>query len=223
MQNDLQAIARAHRIGQTKVVKVSGCMIRLSRWSSSCHQVYQLICRGSVEDQMLDRIRRKLFLSVKVMNSDTSASAKGSTLGSTELLDILRKGSSALSNVEDGMDLAQFLDAGIEEILSESRSRENMRETKIKHELGDSKIDNEADDERLLKDAQEEESRLLSGIAQVKCRLFEGKVVNRVQDNKDIAKEWQDSQNLQNPTKADPAPHAPTTVVINPPHSPTRA
>ena len=168
---------------------------------------------------MLDRIRRKLFLSVKVMNSDTSASAKGSTLGSTELLDILRKGSSALSNVDDGMDLAQFLDAGIEEILSESRSRENMRETKIKHELGDSKMDNEADDERLLKDAQEEESRLLSGIAQVKCRLFEGKLVNRVQDNKDIAKEWQDSQN---PTKPNPASHAPTNVVTNPPHSSTR-
>ncbi|EED81795.1 predicted protein, partial [Postia placenta Mad-698-R] len=45
-QNDMQAIARAHRIGQTKVVKV-----------------YRLICQGSVEDQMLDRIRRKLFLS----------------------------------------------------------------------------------------------------------------------------------------------------------------
>ncbi|KAG1847208.1 P-loop containing nucleoside triphosphate hydrolase protein, partial [Suillus subalutaceus] len=47
-QNDLQAIARAHRIGQTKTVKV-----------------YRLICRGSVEDQMLDRIRRKMFLSLK--------------------------------------------------------------------------------------------------------------------------------------------------------------
>jgi SWI/SNF-related matrix-associated actin-dependent regulator of chromatin subfamily A member 5 len=35
-QNDLQAIGRAHRIGQTKTVKV-----------------YRLICRGSVEDQML--------------------------------------------------------------------------------------------------------------------------------------------------------------------------
>jgi len=37
-QNDLQAVARAHRIGQKKVVKV-----------------YRLICRGSVEDQMLVR------------------------------------------------------------------------------------------------------------------------------------------------------------------------
>jgi SWI/SNF-related matrix-associated actin-dependent regulator of chromatin subfamily A member 5 len=35
-QNDLQAIARAHRIGQTKPVKV-----------------YRLVCRASVEDQML--------------------------------------------------------------------------------------------------------------------------------------------------------------------------
>ncbi|KIJ47258.1 hypothetical protein M422DRAFT_99211, partial [Sphaerobolus stellatus SS14] len=45
-QIDKQAIARSHRIGQTKEVKV-----------------YRLICQDSVEDQMLDRLRRKLFLS----------------------------------------------------------------------------------------------------------------------------------------------------------------
>jgi SWI/SNF-related matrix-associated actin-dependent regulator of chromatin subfamily A member 5 len=159
---------------------------------------------------MLDRIRRKLFLSLKVMSADSSASTNGSNLGSTELLDILRKGSGALSDADDGMGLAQFLDADIEEILSESRSRESIREAKLKHELCD-ELDNEDDqpDEHLLKDAEEEEARLLSGIAQVKCRLFEGKVVNRVRDNKDIAKEW---QNLQGPAKADPAPAASTIV-----------
>ena len=162
---------------------------------------------------MLDRIRRKLFLSLKVMSAESSASTTGSNLGSSEVLDILRKGSSALSDTNDGMHLAQFLDADIEEILNDSRSRESVREAKLKHELC-GELDNEADqpDEHLLKDAEEEERRLLSGIAQVKCRLFEGKMVNCVRDNKDIAKEW---QNLQQPTRADPTPAAPVTVRIH--------
>jgi SWI/SNF-related matrix-associated actin-dependent regulator of chromatin subfamily A member 5 len=46
-QNDLQAIARAHRIGQKKTV-----------------QVYRLICGGSVEDQMLVRY----LASFRIMN-----------------------------------------------------------------------------------------------------------------------------------------------------------
>jgi SWI/SNF-related matrix-associated actin-dependent regulator of chromatin subfamily A member 5 len=158
-------------------------------------QVYQLICRGSVEDQMLDRIRRKLFLSLKVMGSDNAATTENSTLGYSEVMDILRKGSSALSSVDDGMSLARFLDANIEDVLNESRSREIAREAKMKNELGgnaQSKQDGQSDT-RLLEDA-EEEKRLLSGIAQVKCRLFEGKMVSHVQDNKGIAKEWRDLQ-----------------------------
>jgi len=168
---------------------------------------------------MLDRIRRKLFLSVKVMASDNSAAAEGSTLGSSELMDILRKGSSALSSVDGGMDLAQFLDANIEEIVNESRSREQVREAKIKQECKIEVQDNH-DVEKLLKDAEEEEKKLLSGVAQVKCRLFEGKVVNRAKDNKGIAKEWQE---LQDRARVDriimvdgmpfiPAPMGPETV-----------
>ena len=39
---------------------------------------------------------------------------------------------------------------------------------------------------------EEEEQRLLSGVAQVHSRLFEGRVVERVQqqENKDVAAEW---------------------------------
>jgi hypothetical protein len=47
--SDIQAIARCHRIGQTKKVKV-----------------IRLICQDSVEDQMQSRIRKKLYLSAKV-------------------------------------------------------------------------------------------------------------------------------------------------------------
>ena len=52
-QNDLQAIARAHRIGQKKVVQVGEAFLCLTPRFLNLVQVYRLICRASVEDQML--------------------------------------------------------------------------------------------------------------------------------------------------------------------------
>ncbi|KAK0184817.1 P-loop containing nucleoside triphosphate hydrolase protein [Armillaria mellea] len=167
-QNDLQAIARAHRIGQTKTVKV-----------------YRLICRGSVEDQMLDRLRRKLFLSLKIMDGDSSSSENAS-LGLTELKDILRKGSSALSSSDDGMNLSRFLDASLSDILDVSRAREDARDAKLKQTTEE---DESAVSKDLVLSAEEEERQLLSGIAQVKCRLFEGKVVEKATHVESIALE----------------------------------
>ncbi|KAF8838568.1 hypothetical protein BDN67DRAFT_73595 [Paxillus ammoniavirescens] len=191
-QNDLQAIARAHRIGQTKVVKV-----------------YRLICGGSVEDQMLGRIRRKLFLSLKVMSATPSAapsssgtqSEENSQLKFTELMDILRKGTSAISRTDSGMDFGRFLVAPIHEILEVSREREGARDARIKKDLKTDGIggadgpDIKAEEtEKLLQDAEEEERRLLSGVAQVHSRLFEGKFVDRPQNNQQIADEWRELQ-----------------------------
>lgn len=147
---------------------------------------------------MLDRIRRKLFLSVKVMGSDNPAGAENASLGSSELMEILRRGSSALSSTDDGMDLARFLDAGIGEILAASRVCEDGRDAKIHQEL---KAEPGAEvDARLLRDAEAEERTLLSGVAQVRCRLFEGRVVGRAQKNEEIAREW---QNLQKRARVD--------------------
>ncbi|KAF9219876.1 hypothetical protein BS17DRAFT_371007 [Gyrodon lividus] len=195
-QNDLQAIARAHRIGQTKVVKV-----------------YRLICGGSVEDQMLDRIRRKLLLSLKVMantprpttdatsSSSDTQSEENTQLKYTELMDILRKGSSAISRTDNGMEFGWFLNAPIHEILEESREREGARDARIKKDLkteGTSGADEPnvkvEDTEKILHDAEEEERRLLNGVAQVQSRLFEGKVIDRPQNNQQIAEEWRKLQ-----------------------------
>ncbi|KAG6849128.1 hypothetical protein H0H93_011075 [Arthromyces matolae] len=170
-QNDLQAIARAHRIGQTKVVKV-----------------YRLICQGSVEDQMLDRIRRKLFLSVKIMGSDNTTSTDNTSLGSRDLMDILRKGSSALSDADSKMPLEQFINARMADVLEHSKSLDQKRDAKIKSDLKVAAA--EEGDEKLVLDAEEEERRLLSGIAQVQSRLFEGQVVGKQQSNAEIADEW---------------------------------
>ncbi|KAF8063974.1 P-loop containing nucleoside triphosphate hydrolase protein [Lyophyllum atratum] len=180
-QNDLQAIARAHRIGQTKVVKV-----------------YRLICQGSVEDQMLDRIRRKLFLSVKIMGSDNPSAADSTSLGSSELMDILRKGSSALSHSENGMNLARFLDVSLADITEHSKSLETKRDAKIKKDLEEEGAG--VDDEQLVLDAEEEERKLLSGVAQVQSRLFEGKMIHKAQSNAEIAQEW---KNLEKRARVD--------------------
>ncbi|KAI0344484.1 hypothetical protein BDW22DRAFT_1412345 [Trametopsis cervina] len=180
-QNDLQAIARAHRIGQTKPVKV-----------------YRLICQGSVEDQMLDRIRRKLFLSLKVMNTAASSSddvdETDISMKRAELMSILRKGSSAISGVDGGLTLGQFLSSPIAPILEASRTHDDARALKIKKEAGGALNIKQEDEERLIGDAEEEERRLLQGVAQVQSRLFEGRIVSKgktqSKTNKETAEEW---------------------------------
>lgn len=151
---------------------------------------------------MLDRIRRKLFLSLKVIGSAEISPSEDPTLGTSELMNILRRGSSALSTDRDEMTLAGFLKAPIEEILEVSRKMDKVKETKIKSELpadqvkrikGEEGVDARLD-QQALRDVEEEEMRLLKGIALVQSRLFEGKVVQKGAGNKDIARAWEDVQ-----------------------------
>ncbi|KAF8421661.1 SNF2 family N-terminal domain-containing protein [Tirmania nivea] len=81
-QADLQAQARAHRIGQVNEVTV-----------------YRLITQGTVEEQMMGRIRKKLYLSAKVTESmrdihSTSGTAPGGKKG---------KGKPRMNEEEDNM------------------------------------------------------------------------------------------------------------------------
>ncbi|KAF8512943.1 SNF2 family N-terminal domain-containing protein [Hysterangium stoloniferum] len=173
-QIDLQAIARSHRIGQTKDVKV-----------------YRLICQDSVEDQMLDRLRRKLFLSCKVMTeTDGDSNKVESALKTNELLQVLKRGTSALARWEgtsSDKNLSAFQSSSLEEILARSKRTEDLREFKIKREAGKT-----MHDETLAVDIEEEEKKLLSGIAQVQTRLFEGRHHKR--SEKAFAKEWEEMQ-----------------------------
>jgi len=75
--------------------------------------------------------------------------------------------------------------------LNDSRSREGIRDAKLKKELNSDGSDMKVEiDEKLLIDAEAEERALLSGVAQVQSRLFEGKVVQKKNNNKEIADEW---------------------------------
>merc|ERR1711968_296754 len=68
--NDLQAMDRAHRIGQKKVVNV-----------------YRLITRNTLEEKVMSLQRFKLNIANSVVNAD-NASMSAMNLDSDELLDL---------------------------------------------------------------------------------------------------------------------------------------
>uniref|UniRef100_A0AAR2L4V2 DNA helicase n=1 Tax=Pygocentrus nattereri TaxID=42514 RepID=A0AAR2L4V2_PYGNA len=102
-QNDLQAQARCHRIGQNKAVKV-----------------YRLITRNSYEREMFDRASLKLGLDKAVLQSmsgrDNSLGGGGQQLSKKEIEDLLRRGAyGALMDEED--EGAKFCEEDIDQIL----------------------------------------------------------------------------------------------------------
>uniref|UniRef100_A0A8C7HM24 Chromodomain helicase DNA binding protein 9 n=1 Tax=Oncorhynchus kisutch TaxID=8019 RepID=A0A8C7HM24_ONCKI len=102
-QNDLQAQARCHRIGQNKAVKV-----------------YRLITRNSYEREMFDRASLKLGLDKAVLQSmsgrENSLPGGGQQLSKKEIEDLLRKGAyGALMDDED--EGAKFCEEDIDQIL----------------------------------------------------------------------------------------------------------
>uniref|UniRef100_A0A8C6PVN7 Chromodomain helicase DNA binding protein 9 n=1 Tax=Nothobranchius furzeri TaxID=105023 RepID=A0A8C6PVN7_NOTFU len=105
-QNDLQAQARCHRIGQDKAVKV-----------------YRLITRNSYEREMFDRASLKLGLDKAVLqsmsgrdNSLGGGTGGGQQLSKKEVEDLLRRGAyGAIMDEED--EGAKFCEEDIDQIL----------------------------------------------------------------------------------------------------------
>lgn len=109
-QNDLQAMARAHRIGQTRHVNI-----------------YRLVTKGTIEEDILERAKRKMILEYAIINqTDTSGShingtstpkEKTGDLSKEELAAILKFGARSMfqadENVQnqklDAMDLDDIL------------------------------------------------------------------------------------------------------------------
>uniref|UniRef100_A0A8C4R333 Chromodomain helicase DNA binding protein 2 n=1 Tax=Eptatretus burgeri TaxID=7764 RepID=A0A8C4R333_EPTBU len=116
-QNDLQAQARAHRIGQKKQVNI-----------------YRLVTKGSVEEDIIERAKKKMVLDhLVIQRMDTTGKTvlqKGSTPSSTnpfnkeELAAILKFGAVELFKEPEGEEQEpQELD--IDEILRRAETREN--------------------------------------------------------------------------------------------------
>lgn len=101
-QNDLQAQARCHRIGQSKAVKI-----------------YRLICRNTYEREMFDKASLKLGLDKAVLQSMNTQKATGGVDGQLtkkEIEELLRKGAyGALMDDDNAGD--KFCEEDIDQIL----------------------------------------------------------------------------------------------------------
>jgi SWI/SNF-related matrix-associated actin-dependent regulator of chromatin subfamily A member 5 len=168
-QITLQAEARAHRIGQTKKVTV-----------------YKLCTQGTVEEQMMGRIRKKLYLSAKITesmrnlhgagNADSKKRKRGPTrvdldedapqLGTSELKTLLRRGAQTLSAPE--VDVTEMLTWSWETTLEKCKDRPI-----------DARVGEVKDDKDAMKTDEIDEAAWLNSIEKVETAVFEGKVHQR--------------------------------------------
>ncbi|OQR70391.1 chromodomain-helicase-DNA-binding protein 1-like [Tropilaelaps mercedesae] len=138
-QNDLQAQARAHRIGQKNQVNI-----------------YRLVTKGSVEEDIIERAKRKMVLDhLVIQRMDTSGrtvlhkggpSSNSSTpFNKEELAAILKFGAEDLFKEEDnsqdgGGGEAQEGEMDIDEILQRAETREDAPSTMGDELLGSFKV-----------------------------------------------------------------------------------
>lgn len=104
-QVDLQAMARVHRIGQTKPV-----------------HVYRLITSGTVEERIQQRSEKKLFLDHAVNNGGLVQSEENGASSLSELLATITFGAKTFISSEDTKELT---DEDLDKIISRSPSTVN--------------------------------------------------------------------------------------------------
>ena len=172
----LQAEARAHRIGQTKPVTV-----------------YKLCTQGTVEEQMLGRIQKKLYLSAKVTESmrdirNSATKKKGPSgkivdaeedvpsLDTSQLMSLVRRGAQTLARPE--LDVNEMLSWDWQTMLEKCKDKpaDFLVSEQTNAGFGSSK--------------EEEEKKWLSQIEHVQSRVFAGKQHKTVKDSREIAQEW---------------------------------
>ncbi|KAJ8601054.1 hypothetical protein CTAYLR_004482 [Chrysophaeum taylorii] len=107
-QNDVQAMARCHRLGQTKDVTV-----------------YRLVATKTFEGEMLARASKKLGLERAVFED---ASKKKNSPSASELETLLRRGAYALQNDDDSGAAREFCESDIDRILSERATVRQIEE-----------------------------------------------------------------------------------------------
>lgn len=177
----LQAEARAHRIGQVNPVTV-----------------YKLCTQGTVEEQMMGRIQKKLYLSAKVtesmrdlhLQSASKPKKRGPggktkdeddempSLGTGELMSIMRRGAQTLARPE--LDVNEMLGWDWATMLDKCKDRPADIYVAEQTQAG-------------VSVKEEDEKEWLSRIEQVESRIFQGKKHNKVQESKGyngIAQEW---------------------------------
>jgi SWI/SNF-related matrix-associated actin-dependent regulator of chromatin subfamily A member 5 len=175
----LQAEARAHRIGQTKPVTV-----------------YKLCTQGTVEEQMMGRIQKKLFLSAKVTESMRNIHTSGGTkskrgrqkststadddmpqLNRGQLMSIIRRGAQTLSRPE--VDVTEMLSWDWQTILE--KCKDNPADSHASEQKGGG-----------IEVGEEEEKKWLMAMERVESYVFNGKRYAKGQPvtTETIKQEW---------------------------------
>ncbi|KAI9667513.1 MAG: hypothetical protein M1821_000329 [Bathelium mastoideum] len=146
-QSTIQAESRAHRIGQTKPVTI-----------------YKLCTQGTVEEQMLSRIRKKLYLSAKITEPRTGlfeGHGELESLGSSQLKSLLRRGARTLSY--QPVDVTEMLSWDWKTTLEKCK---NHAEEPVVADTNDHHIN-------------VDEQTWLSSMERVECAIFDGKRYDR--------------------------------------------
>lgn len=159
-QITLQAEARAHRIGQTKKVTI-----------------YKLCTQGTVEEQMMGRIRKKLYLSAKITESMQSIHGQKSSakpkfgrpsinedmpqMDTSQLMTLVRRGAQTLSHPE--IDINEMVSWDLETMMAKCRDKPTDVVPDQTH-------------------AEVDEDKWLSAMERVECAVFDGKRYQRELD-----------------------------------------
>ncbi|PIO35520.1 hypothetical protein AB205_0206790 [Aquarana catesbeiana] len=132
-QNDLQAQARAHRIGQKKQVLYS---IQVN--------IYRLVTKGTVEEEIIERAKKKMVLDhLVIQRMDTtgrtvlennSGSSNSNPFNKEELAAILKFGAADLFKEPEGEE-SEPQEMDIDEILRLAETRENEPSSSATDEL----------------------------------------------------------------------------------------
>ena len=177
----LQAEARAHRIGQKKPVTV-----------------YKLCTQGTVEEQMMGRIQKKLYLSAKVTESMRDINLQSATkkkkgpggrtveateddmpqLDTTQLMSLVRRGAQALTRPE--LDVSEMLSWDFSTMLEKCKDQPADIHVSEQTQVG-------------VSVKEEDEKEWLAQIEQVEARVFEGKKHTKITEANGydgIAQEW---------------------------------
>jgi SWI/SNF-related matrix-associated actin-dependent regulator of chromatin subfamily A member 5 len=121
-QVDLQAMDRAHRIGQKKPV-----------------QVFRFVCEGTVEEKIIERADRKLFLDAAVIQQGRLAE-QNSSLEKNDLMKMVRFGADQILSGKEGTYTDEDIDALIARGEQKTNETQAKLETDAKHSLADFKL-----------------------------------------------------------------------------------
>jgi SWI/SNF-related matrix-associated actin-dependent regulator of chromatin subfamily A member 5 len=161
--------------------------------------VYKLVSQGTVEEQMMGRIQKKLYLSAKVTeamedihtkfgslpgkgkgkrSSNSTSDDNMPQLSTSQLMSLVRRGASAVSRPE--INVSEMLSWDWETTVA--KCKDQPADISVKKDIvQDAKLD------------EEEEKKWLTEMERVESSIFDGKkLAKRTASNKDIAQEFLD-------------------------------